>query len=98
MKYRKKPVVIDAFQLNSKGVIGEDWFWSAVIKGTITYYFGKFYTEDVSANVYCDIQTSEGIMRASTGDYIIRGINGEIYPCKSDIFEKTYELVESEKE
>ena len=35
-------------------------------------------------------------MRANTGDYIIRGINGEIYPCKSDIFEKTYELVESE--
>ena len=36
-------------------------------------------------------------MRAKTGDYIIRGVNGEIYPCKADIFEKTYELIEGEK-
>lgn len=95
MKYRKKPVVIDAFQLNSRGLVGEDWFWDAVSEGTIiTYYFGKFHPEDA----YCDIKTLEGTMRANTGDYIIRGINGEIYPCKSDIFEKTYELVESENE
>lgn len=94
MKYRKKPVVIDAFKLNSRGLVGEDWFWDAVSEGTIiTYCFGKFYPEDA----YCDIITLEGIMRANTGDYIIRGVNGEIYPCKPDIFEKTYELVEREK-
>ena len=93
MKYRKKPVVIDAFQLNSRGLVGEDWFWDAVSEGTIiTYCFGKFYHR-----AYCDIITLEGIMRANTGDYIIRGVNGEIYPCKPDIFEKTYELVEREK-
>ena len=91
MKYRKKPVVIDAFQLNSRGLVGEDWFWDAVSKNEIiTYYFGKFHPEDA----YCDIKTLEGTMRANTGDYIIRGVNGEIYPCKADIFEKTYELVE----
>ena len=94
MKYRKKPVVIDAFQLNSRGLVGEDWFWDAVSRNEIiTYYFGKFHPEDA----YCDIKTLEGTMRANTGDYIIRGVNGEIYPCKADIFEKTYELVESEE-
>lgn len=94
MKYRKKPVVIDAFQLNSRGLVGEDWFWDAVSKNEIiTYYFGELYPEDA----YCDIKTWEGTMRAKTGDYIIRGVNGEIYPCKADIFEKTYELVEGKK-
>ena len=93
MKYRKKPVVIDAFRLNSRGLVEEDWFWDAVSEGTIvTYYFGKFHPVDA----YCGIKTLEGTMIAYTGDYIIRGINGEIYPCKPDIFEKTYELAESE--
>lgn len=93
MKYKKKPVTIDAFQLNSRGLVGEDWFWDAVSRNEITtYYFGKFYPEDA----YCDIKTLEGTMRAKTGDYIIRGVNGEIYPCKADIFEKTYELAETE--
>ena len=95
MKYRKKPVVIDAFQLNSRGLVEEDWFWDAVSRNDIiTYYFGKFQRKDA----YCDIKTSEGTMRANAGDYIIRGINGEIYSCTPDIFEKTYELVLSEVE
>ena len=40
-----------------------------------------------------DIPTLEGVMHASIGDFIITGVNGEMYPCKPDIFEKTYELV-----
>ena len=88
MKYRKKPVIIDAFQLNSRGIVNEDWFLDAVSRNDIiTYNFGK-HPEDA----YCEIKTLEGTMRANTGDYIIRGVNGEIYPCKPDIFEKTYEL------
>ena len=90
MIYRKKPVIIEAFRLHSRGLVTEDWFWDAVSKGTITTHnFGKFHTEDA----YCDIKTLEGTMRANTGDYIIRGVNGEIYPCKADIFDKTYELL-----
>lgn len=102
MKYRKKHVIIDAFQLDSKEVIKEDWFWDAVNEGIILiFYFGSFHPEDNTYNdteilAYCDIKTSEETMTANTGDYIIKGINGEIYPCKPDIFEKTYELVESE--
>lgn len=44
-------------------------------------------------NPYVPIETLEGTMRASVGDYIIKGVNGEFYPCKPDIFEKTYEKV-----
>ena len=44
------------------------------------------------------IHTLEGDMKASVGDYIITGVNGERYPCKPDIFEKTYEIIEADKE
>lgn len=93
MKYKKKPVVIEAFQLNERGLIGEDWFWDAVSNDTIiTHDFGK---HNVSP-AWCEIKTLEGVMIANTGDYIIQGIQGEIYPCKPDIFEQTYEKVEDE--
>lgn len=89
-KYRKKPVVIDAFQLNERGLIEEDWFWDAVTRcDIITLHFGKHDPEPAM----CKIRTLEGVMTANAGDYIIRGVNGEIYPCKADIFEKTYERV-----
>ena len=58
-KYRKKPVIIEAYQ----------------------------------TNIELDIETLEGTMHANIGDYIISGIQGEQYPCKPDIFEATYELV-----
>lgn len=91
MKYRKKPVIIDAFQLNARGLIEEEWFWDAVNEGIIiTHYFGKYQSKDA----YCYIKTLEGTMRANVGDYIIKGVNGEIYPCKPDIFDKTYELAD----
>lgn len=91
MKFRKKPVVIEAFQLDERGLVEEDWFWDAVSNNTIiTHDFGKF----PDAPVWCEIKTLEGTMKANTGDYIIKGVNGEIYPCKPDIFEKTYEPVE----
>ena len=86
-KFRKKSVVIEAFQLNERGLIGEDWFWDAVTRNDIiTHCFGKHY----SAPAWCEIKTLEGTMIANAGDYIIQGVNGEIYPCKADIFQKTY--------
>ena len=94
-KYRKKPVVIEAFQLNERGLVGEDWFWDAVTENTIiTHDFGKYHP----GPAWCEIKTLEGTMVAKTGDYIIRGVNGEIYPCKCDIFEKTYEKEELERD
>ena len=82
MKYRKKPVVIEAFIYD----VDErpKWFQRKVLTNDIVTY------PDGS----CYIKTLEGEMKALTGDYIIKGIQGEIYPCKPDIFLKTYEAVE----
>lgn len=86
-KYRKRPVVIEAFRLEQR--FGwPDWFHDAVSRNDIiTHGLGKF----GSGPVYCEIKTLEGVMVANEGDWIIRGVKGEIYPCKNDIFEKTYE-------
>lgn len=62
MKFRKKPVIVEAYQTKEP----------------------------------MDIETLEGVMHASPGDYIITGVNGEQYPCKPDIFEKTYEPIKEE--
>ena len=62
-KYKKKPVIIEAYQTKEE----------------------------------LDIQTLEGIMHANIGDWIITGVNGEKYPCKPDIFKKTYEPVVDEE-
>lgn len=77
-KFRKKPVVIEAFKywIDAR----PDWFCDEVTKNNITTY-----------ETHCEIKTLEGVMRGETGDYIIRGVKGEIYPCKPDIFIATYE-------
>lgn len=84
-KYRKKPVVIEAMCFD-----GEN-------HKEVQVFFNDHQGADglsfaMGDNVY--IQTLEGTMTASKGDYIIKGINGEFYPCKPDIFAKTYDLVE----
>lgn len=80
-KFRKKPVVIEAVQIRA----GEQPYElaQAVIDGVVRY------TEDGTVL----IKTLEGVMSASPGDWIIKGVAGELYPCKPDIFEKTYEAV-----
>lgn len=91
MKARKKPVEVEAVKLNENGIIAEDWFWNAVIENKIiTHDFSKHCPDPA----WCEIITLEGTMVASPGDYIIQGVNGEFYPCKPDIFEKTYDIVE----
>ncbi|UPI11864.1 hypothetical protein [Bacillus phage SBSphiJ6] len=84
-KYRKKPVVVDAFLFNVDPT--PDWF----IEKTNSREIVIGYEMD---SVFCMIPTLEGTMCGSEGDYIIRGVQGEIYPCKADIFEATYEKVE----
>ena len=88
-KYRKKPVIIEAIQFedNSDRIIEIHEFMGG---DTIRVNY-----EDKN-NPYLKIETLEGIMKASVGDYIIKGVNGEFYPCKPDIFEKTYERVTDE--
>lgn len=94
MKYIKKPVIVEAFQLNKNGLVVENWFWDAVArKDIIIHNFDRPFT---FSPAWCEIQTLEGTMRANPGDYIIKGVKGEIYPCKADIFEETYEAAKEE--
>lgn len=90
-KFRKKPIEIEAFQLTWGAVNGIEkiplWAKKANDEGTLQVSF----TRKIENTQYADIVTLEGVMRADANDWIIQGVNGEIYPCKPDIFEKTYE-------
>ena len=83
MKYRKKPVVIEAVQFD-----GENF------QEILEFAKGKsmWWINHPSHGMV--ITTLEGDMKASKGDYIIKGVKGEFYPCKPDIFELIYALVE----
>jgi hypothetical protein len=78
MKYRKKPVVIEAIIFEGRN------------HKECLEFIGKNYDKTLN---YPNIKTLEGIMRVDEGDYIIKGVKGEFYPCKPDIFEMTYEKV-----
>lgn len=92
MKYRKKPVVIEAFQIGSDRFY-PDWLHNAVTKNTVITYADPASDGWKEPFFACDIKTLEGVMHASRGDYIIKGVKGELYPCKPDIFELTYEVL-----
>ena len=81
-KYRKRPVEVEAIQFDG-------WNWREV------YQFMSddplMFTQDFKKYEYILIDTLEGVMKASVDDYIIKGVYGEFYPCKPDIFYKTYE-------
>lgn len=93
-KYRKKPVVIEAFQYDGdlKGSNGDYYVPQFAIdafeKGVLIY-------DSVDGGPPCElfVNTLEGNLHVSVGDYLIQGVKGELYPCKPDIFEATYEAV-----
>ncbi len=89
-KFTKKPVTITAVKFNGSSSHAnqiESW-----VKGkTEEPKDGGIHTRDI---VFLEIETLEGVMTASPGDWIIKGIKGEFYPCKPDIFKATYELAE----
>ena len=87
-KYRKKPVVIEAMQVTKDVVRNrkiQEWAESCTDDGDVIPVVNK------TATVGMLIHTLEGTMHATPGDYVIRGVQGEFYPCKPDIFEATYE-------
>ena len=92
-KYRKNSVVIEAFQYDGdlKGRDGNwyvpDWAVEAYEKGVMHY--GSESCDVPPCELF--IETLEGIHHVLVGDYVIQGVSGELYPCKPDIFEKTYE-------
>ena len=88
-KYKKKPVVIDAVKFT--GAIDEMQELMDLGMDTVHVSYKD------PKNPTLSINTLEGTMTAQTGDYIIRGVQGEFYPCKPDIFEETYEPIEGEE-
>lgn len=85
MKYRKKPVVIDAIQWNGNNQQDMENF--------ITVEFG-YQINILNGGLELKIPTLEGMMTGSKGDFIIKGVSSEFYPCKPGIFNKTYEIAE----
>jgi hypothetical protein len=84
-KYRKKPVVVEAILIPDKS---EEAY-------AIRDHLRRLGADiDLSLAPGMAIRTLEGMMHANPGDYIIKGIKGEFYPCKPDIFEQTYEVVD----
>lgn len=93
MKYRKKPVVIEATQFTQEMLEAHLWDGGTLPEGL---YIGSVSHNPTSRKVWyvtAKIDTLEGRMEASIGDYIITGVKGERYACKPDIFEMTYEPV-----
>ena len=94
-KFKKKPVVIDAEKWSGHEA---QFHWIAgimLLKKDAT----NAYKTDDDCMFYLDdgvlkIETLEGVMTADVGDFIIKGVQGELYPCKSDIFNQTYEPAE----
>jgi hypothetical protein len=84
-KYKKKPVVIEAEQFFDDAETLSKLSEFMEVDVVVSYKDNK--------NPKLIINTLEGKMEASVGDYIIKGVNGEFYPCKADIFHKTYEKV-----
>ena len=86
MKYRKKPVVIEAVQVPPEGESfsdeEQDWLFQS----------DRDFDNGGDGSLY--IHTLEGTMTAEPGDWVIKGVKGELYPCKPDIFEATYEPVD----
>ena len=91
-KYRKKPVVISAMQWDGN----IDYFIDSIRQMGA---FIKIATSiSLKSNLQLEIDTLEGIMTANIGDWIIIGVEGELYPCKDNIFKKTYEEVKDVKD
>lgn len=81
MKYRKKPVIIEAVQIDNNVEELQDFIGD---NGTV-------YQDEHT--IIVSINTLEGVMTGTDGAYIIKGVQGEFYPCQKDIFETTYEEV-----
>lgn len=96
-RFRKKPVEIEAWQLdeaNAGAIVG--WINDHYAGGDVAWLRGGPGGGSQGATVY--IKTLEGTVHASVGDYVIRGVQHEFYPCKPDIFEATYDAVPGQKD
>lgn len=89
--FRKKPVVIEAMEYKGGIQSADQCIAWAIERGAV----GMGVMRWVRLEDTLDIQTDEGTMSATPGDWIIRGVKGEFYPCKPDIFEATYDEIDA---
>lgn len=85
MRFRKKPVVIEAVQIPFFEKGSPEWLWDTP---------NIIFKREGGRIIEAIISTLEGVMTASSGDWIIQGVKGELYPCKPDIFSASYDLAE----
>lgn len=90
-QFRKKPIVIEAFKVTPESIANvESWpDWLTKAWNTSFEQVGSVFPV---SSVIC-VHTLEGSLTVSYGDWLIQGVKGELYPCKPDIFEATYEPV-----
>jgi hypothetical protein len=88
-RFRKRPVEIDAIQWTGKNIVDVLNFFDAGGKTTVV----NINCPADRSQGWIEIPTFEGKMRANVGDWILRGVKGEFYPCRADIFGETYEPV-----
>lgn len=96
-RYRKKPVVVEAFQMTeARREDNSEWpQWLHEAWNKEAYEAGSLYACALKSQIdrRLAIHTLEGSHMVGWGDFIIQGVKGELYPCKPDIFEQTYEKV-----
>jgi hypothetical protein len=90
-QYRKKPVVVEAIQLKMENIEALQNLADQGLLGTLTYESEP--SDYHRGRLWAEIETLEGKMLAREGDWIIKGIRGEFYSCRVDIFEETYEAL-----
>lgn len=92
MRYRTKPCEIEAIEWTGKNVLEIETFTNgtALWGDNLVKYYPS--TEQYRSTIL-EIPTLEGNLRASIGDFIIKGLRGEFYPCKPDVFHQKYEVV-----
>ena len=96
-RFRKKPMLIEAFQFiwPCSPTALPEWWQAALAKPSDVVGNARMHQAMHGDPAHCLIFTREGVMRADLGDWVIRGVQGELYPCKPDIFAATYEEVTS---
>lgn len=95
-KYRKRPVVIEATRWDGSAADATrciNW-----ILGSDGEHSGRFHSGGDDTDICISIDTLEGTMQANPGDWILRGVRGEFYPCKPEIFAATYERAQPTSE
>lgn len=102
-KYKRKPNIVEAFKWTGDVEQTEDpeWLVEKMNSGEVIVCSEttSFYDDSKGITViWLEIETLEGTMRADQGDYIVKGIKGEVYPCKPDIFEANHEIIEHDND